>query len=89
MGGVLHISWSCYEGLKARIDKLEEEIPSSSLKSPLTGTEIMNIFDLKQSKLIGFLVNYLTEARISSILKSDNKEDAVTFLYATLGLKQD
>jgi poly(A) polymerase len=70
--------------LRDRIEKMEAEIPSRAMQSPLTGEEIMNFTDLSAGKIIGDLKDHLTELVIEGELALDDKEKAKRFVMIRL-----
>lgn len=61
---------------RENIDSILTEKPDA-FKCPLTGTEIIGHFGLKEGSLIGKIKSYLQERVIEGSLQVDNKEEAV------------
>jgi tRNA nucleotidyltransferase (CCA-adding enzyme) len=61
---------------RENIDDVLTEKPDA-FKCPLSGTEIIGHFGLKEGSLIGQIKNYLKERVIEGSLEVDNKEEAI------------
>lgn len=71
-----HINVSRAPELRARMDAIQSQQDIASLRSPLTGQEIMTLLNLKPSRRVGEIKDALTEAVIEGKLEPDDKEGA-------------
>tara|TARA_Y100000766_G_scaffold191548_1_gene164678 strand:- start:4640 stop:6058 length:1419 start_codon:yes stop_codon:yes gene_type:complete len=78
-----------FQLVRQKIKDVEERDQIRNMQPPISGEEIINIFDIKPSKEIGILKNAIKEAILDGIIANDKKE-AYQFLIkkaAEIGLK--
>lgn len=69
-----------FDQVRSRIKEISENVPRSELKSPLTGSEIMNALSLPPGAEIGKIKERLTEAVLEGTLAADDKETALEMI---------
>ena len=78
-----------FQLVRQKIKDVEERDHIRNMQPPISGEEIINIFDIKPSKEIGILKNAIKEAILDGIIANEKKE-AYQFLIkkaAEIGLK--
>ncbi|MBJ59460.1 MAG: tRNA nucleotidyltransferase [Flavobacteriales bacterium] len=78
-----------FQLVRQKIKDVEERDHIRNMQPPISGEEIINIFDIKPSKEIGILNNAIKEAILDGIIANEKKE-AYQFLIkkaAEIGLK--
>lgn len=80
------------KGLREHIDSIRIRENSQQWQSPLSGQEIMALFNLPPGPLVGEIKNALTELVIEGRLAPEDKQTAIRYaeeLYRELDKKQD
>ena len=78
-----------FQLVRQKIKDVEERDHIRNMQPPISGEEIIDIFDIKPSKVIGILKNAIKEAILDGIIANEKKE-AYQFLIkkaAEIGLK--
>ena len=78
-----------FQLVRQKIKDVEERDHIRNMQPPISGEEIIDIFDIKPSKEIGILKNAIKEAILDGIIANEKKE-AYQFLIkkaAEIGLK--
>ena len=65
------------DALRDRIESVGDIAAISQITSPLTGREVMDIFSLSESPLIGLVKKALTDAVVDGRLQADDREGAL------------
>ncbi len=73
-----------FEGLRARIEQVRSAEKVSEWRSPLSGTELMELFGLKPGPLLGQVKHYLLEQVLEGSLRPDDKQTAQAMVEAFL-----
>jgi putative nucleotidyltransferase with HDIG domain len=72
-----------FEIVKTKLKEIEEKDHIRNWKPPVSGEEIMSLFNLEPSKTVGDLKNALKDAILDGVISND-KDEALAFLSAKL-----
>jgi poly(A) polymerase len=76
-----------FEIVKTKLKEIEEKDHIRNWQPPVSGEEIMALFNLEPSKTVGDLKNALKDAILDGVISND-KDEAFAFLSAKMKEKQ-